>query len=936
MKRQIILIFLFILALQCRSQYFNFGQSPSGLKWEQIKTDRFRLIFPQDYSGNAQKMAHYLETSYPKVTYGPSLTDRTPVIIHNQGLMSNGFVAWAPQRIELFPAPAQRSLALDYSQHLAVHELRHVVQLNTLKQSTTKFLSYLFGEQAIGAITGLYLPLWFLEGDAVLAETALTLSGRGRYSEFTNKLRAQLCTIGKYPYDKAVFGSYRDFTPNHYELGYFMTGHARHLAGKNIWPDVITHVARNPFGITSFSKGIKKTTGFRKIQLYNSCMDSIRENWEEHLRTITLTDFIVLTPQKKTYTNYDIPVLLNDSNFISVKKSYDDIDKMVHIDADGHEELIMPMGFGESSTISAHGNKLYFVVNKPDSRWQNRNYSNIISFDMANKRQKQLTRKGRYQTAEVSPNGNILACVHTQTDGTNSLHIINASTAEVTKIINTPENHYIINPNWIDDNYLVCVLNSTSGMGNAISILDTRSGEFKTIKNFEYEELNSPVVYKSFILFASSYTGIENIFAIDINTKKIFQLTSAAFGMTKPVINNNSNILYTLNYTENGYEIVYTPIDSLLWIPINESKTYRDVMLETILTQDSSIIDFSSNQPTAYKIKKYNKFLNIFNFHSWGPLNVNTDNNTINPGFVFYNQNLLSTLTGSLGYKYSTAENTGAHFISLKYDGLYPLFDFSFERGYKNFNINDTTRVPYSETKYSGSVVIPFILTGKHYVRQLQLFTFNHHYDYVPPKNNDTLETLSINAFEYGISFSNSRLKSQKDIYPKFSQRFIGRYAHSPLSPNNMGDIWAGRLQLFFPGFAKHHSFSVVAIYQKRKAEKIAFSYYYPFSRGYYDIAWKFSEAYTLQFNYTSPLFYPDWSLGPIVYIKRIRQSVFFDYSQTYNNSGFLRSFGLDLTVDSHVLRFIAPVSFGLRSIYNQNSRKFLFEPLFSINFDAL
>ena len=85
------------------------------------------------------------------------------------------------RRMELYPTPEQNTIPLAPEKQLAIHELAHVFQMESLNQGFSKAMSFLFGEQFTGIVSSL-LPLWFLEGDAVFAESVLTESGRGRSS----------------------------------------------------------------------------------------------------------------------------------------------------------------------------------------------------------------------------------------------------------------------------------------------------------------------------------------------------------------------------------------------------------------------------------------------------------------------------------------------------------------------------------------------------------------------------------------------------------------------------------------------------------------------------------------------------------------------------------------------------------------------------------
>ena len=84
-------------------------QSPPGLDWRQIQTERFKVIFPAAITDDAQRVANTLEHIYGPV----SKTLRGPqkpvdVVLVNQSIQTNGFVAWAPRRSVWFSTPAPK------------------------------------------------------------------------------------------------------------------------------------------------------------------------------------------------------------------------------------------------------------------------------------------------------------------------------------------------------------------------------------------------------------------------------------------------------------------------------------------------------------------------------------------------------------------------------------------------------------------------------------------------------------------------------------------------------------------------------------------------------------------------------------------------------------------------------------------------------------
>jgi hypothetical protein len=97
MKKIIILIIgCFLVTINAKAQYFQTGQDPSLIKWEQINTTNFQVIYPKEFEKQAQRVSFVLEKVYE---YGFKTLDFNPrkisVILHTRTVNSNGLVAWA-------------------------------------------------------------------------------------------------------------------------------------------------------------------------------------------------------------------------------------------------------------------------------------------------------------------------------------------------------------------------------------------------------------------------------------------------------------------------------------------------------------------------------------------------------------------------------------------------------------------------------------------------------------------------------------------------------------------------------------------------------------------------------------------------------------------------------------------------------------------------
>ena len=158
----------------------------------------------------------------------------------------------APLRAEFYEMPSQNIYPQIWQDQLTLHEYRHVVQINKMRQGMTQGLYYIFGEQGVALVMGLWLPFWFIEGDAVYSETILSKSGRGRVPEFIYTLKAQVLDKKIYKYDKASFGSYKDFVPDHYTLGYQLVAKGIENYGIEMWDRTLDRVARRPYYLVPF------------------------------------------------------------------------------------------------------------------------------------------------------------------------------------------------------------------------------------------------------------------------------------------------------------------------------------------------------------------------------------------------------------------------------------------------------------------------------------------------------------------------------------------------------------------------------------------------------------------------------------------------------------------------------------------------------------
>ena len=150
--------------------------------------------------------------------------------------------------MEIYPTPEQNSIPLDPNKQLALHELTHVLQMESLNKGFTKAMSFVTGQQFTGMVSSL-LPLWFLEGDAVFSEISpYRIRTAEEAPSFQKQLKAMIVEKGNiYKYDKIVNGSFRDFVPDHYQSGYQMMAWSYAKYDPQLWKKALRFTANKPF-----------------------------------------------------------------------------------------------------------------------------------------------------------------------------------------------------------------------------------------------------------------------------------------------------------------------------------------------------------------------------------------------------------------------------------------------------------------------------------------------------------------------------------------------------------------------------------------------------------------------------------------------------------------------------------------------------------------
>jgi hypothetical protein len=952
----IIFIILLVQSGSVFSQYYDTGEDPASLKWVQVKTGRFTVIYPESYGEEGIAYAKSLDDAYYRLeSLFPEKKFRIPVILHNYTIRSNGYVAWAPKRMEIYPTPEQNTIPLDPVKQLTIHELTHVLQMVSLNQGFSKGMSYLLGQQFYGVVAFL-LPLWFLEGDAVFAESALTGSGRGHDPSFQKQLKAILVDRGPvYSYDMSVSGSYKNFVPDYYQSGFQMVTWAMAKYDHEIWNKVLDYTADYPFTINPVNISLSKNAGLSKKNLYAETLDSLRSLWtrdESRLRAITYKE---INPGKNgNYINYYSPVAAGSDSIIAVKTSLARPPVFVLVTPSRKKEFrIHTPGQIYPWFISYGGGKLVWVETQNDPRWANREYSVIKVMDPATRKVRRLSVRSRYLSASVSPDGKVIAASENTVNNRNSLVFIDAQTGAITDSRPTPHNEYLQHPQWAEGGRKITVITLTD-KGEGILSYDIPAGEWETLIEPANNDLQSSFLRNDSLYFISSVSGTDNIY---LRTKddKIRSITNSRFGVSDLSAEGGKIIFCDYTFFGNNICINKFPADS--------GRPYLSRESSSFLVNRFDIKPGiqGNNAERKYTPVPYRKWQHLFRFHSWMPFyadiqQIKSDPASVRPGFTLLTQNNLSTLVSTIGYEYSVEKKHVLH-TNVTWKGLYPEIESQLDYG------NFPTIAKFHENVADPNIVKPGMIFTNTVSVPLS-YSSGSFYQYFNPSvtseyMNNYIYLAGTGSYDYGqtlisgrLYFSNYSVSALRDIYPRWAQTFDLNYTFAPFDRSIYGTDIALRTSFYFPGFFPNNGIKLSLEKEKQNPEKYVLGSRVTLPRGYVNIISQ--DINFVSVDYALPLAYPDFNIASLLYIKRIRATLFYDYAQgtgnTYyenspeglnpvafhNYSENFSSAGIELMADLNILRIPYMISGGVQGAWPAGSSTPVFSFLLNIDLFGL
>lgn len=675
------------------------GGEPASVRWMERETPSFKLLYPQGCEYLADEYVRLLEKYHGIVGASLGLVpgsfqyNKAPVILHTGTHFSNGTVVWAPRRMELYTLPeANGSDATPWAEQLAIHEQRHYAQMQFgYSSGFFRLIEFIFGEMAPGALIGIYPGQALLEGDAVVAETALTQAGRGRQGEFLNYYQVAYDNGDWRNWYRWRYGSYRSYTPDHYALGYQTVAGARIFFDDPLFMQRYFHdAAKNPFRIGRFRRMLKKDAGTSFRKAFRQIQDGFQAEWTaDREARAPFMPMERLSAEPRFATDYGEHVFL-DSCLYVLKESKVSATTLVRIRPDGTEEDVRPFS-GSTGKLHAdpHNRRIYWSEAVSDPRWSLAGTSRIRYLSTEDFKPHDLTCEGRLFNPMPSPHdGSVIAAVSYPVEGGSEVVFLRADNGKCFKTLPAPEGVQITEVCWNADG--IYALGVTEG-GFCLWRTDgTKLWERLTEPvSARMEDLHGGHDDHTGLTFVSDLNGVNELYRYDPADGTLTRLSNTPYGASE-FLHCGETLVYT-SMTPSGKTLFATAEEDLMpQTAAFEPHAYR--VADALSAQEKALITTPAPPHDTLGIYhdpvRYRRGAHLFLPHSWAPFafdynaiagaSGDLSRDDIDPGLTLLFQNRLGDFYGFANYAYhpddlGSGQRRHAYHAQVTYTGLYPV-----------------------------------------------------------------------------------------------------------------------------------------------------------------------------------------------------------------------------------------------------------------------
>ena len=981
MRRQILITAaLLALSWSASAQVYSLGADPVSIKWKEMESENFRIVYPEETDSLAREYLRSLESfaaaTRPTIGFSPNELYRRkmPVILHAYSATSNGMVTWAPRRMELFANPDfYNPESTPWITQLAVHEGRHVAQMQFPRASRVfKPLEYFIGELSTGAASAIYPGPALLEGDAVTAETALTSSGRGRTADFLEYVHVALADSLYRDFWQWRYGSQKRYTPDHYRSGYMLVAGMRTAFGDTLFTRRYFENANSrilPFNV--LQKTIAQGSKYKK-NLYtgfNAIQEAFRAEWaaadSARVPFFEGRDFVDAGRLYDSYTS----LTFGDDGLYALHAGLDRPRELVRIDSTGRVE-VMGAFANETSRLAydLFNRRLVWSEHRPSALLALKSWSKL-RFIQDGGAIRTFATEGRLFNPAPCKDKPVLAAVRQYENGRISIMLMASNHCTPYDEIFAPAGLQPVEPVWVGEDLYASAISED---GFSIYSLPDWTPIFAPA----HSKINRLFERDGLIWFSSDRSGVNELHSLDPRSGELLQRTNLRFGGNEFAFAPTGELYYSAP-TADGR--VIRVLDSLQARPVNFG-AFHSATAEMLSAQET-LAPGPYDEPIS-EGKPYSKLLQPFRLHSWAPMYVEYDpverlslESTYSDGSLGATamfQNELGTAWGSIGVGLTAVKDTLGTGYTLAdgelglptefrpslhaqyvWTGWGPIIEFRGDYNERNVHRLDYTRVSTEKgmqfpEKYSigdkpflnlsAGISLPFNLSGGGWkagiIPAYRVSWSNDQYSSLDVKQLTNTVVIRIIPHDWLLlsKFSLrgyvSRPVAESGIFPRFGIGAEAGFTRTHTLQSNTPGYYYAKVYGYIPGLMSTHGLRLAAEGRSNYG---------------WEGDWKKAQQYSLSADYAFPFLALDWSgLSPYLYLRNFEAVLhggaeFSSYEELIGTrKDSVQDFYAGATLRARLSNFLwVPYDtyIGIRGIYNfADPSKSGFEAVFGVD----
>ena len=936
-KKTVLIFFLIFLFFDLICQYDKTESAPPSVNWYYKKSKNFTVFFPKELDSIANYTISFLDNNINDIKIHPKdKIRRSNIILHNQNSIPNAFVTSSPRRSEFYINAKAESPHFLHNNNwidlLSIHEYRHMVQREIGHNNFfNKVVFYLFGEGLSSMLTRSSAPNWYWEGDAVYTETTKSNYGRGRIPRFILTTQMNVLSKNKINYERQTLGSFKFKSPNEYETGYLMTKHINESFGEDVFNRIVKKAHKYSFLPMPFYRALKKETGLNYNNLYlESIKDLPQKNIKENLNPINKRE-------NNIFESFLYPKEIDNNKIVVLREGYGSYQDFRIIDEVGNVSLLFTPGFvNDFGGIPYSNNMIAWLEFDKDPRWDKRVFSRLKILDINSKKLYDRSLKGFFSSADLSPDGKRVLVTKNNLDGSQGFEEYNLNSMQKIKdkrfgqgVVSSLKYH--------NNNELIGI--KTNGGLKTVFLFDLKNNLLKEIYKTN-KNIGWPSIVGNRLIFSVEKNDFEEILCVDLETNKVYMVKETQLGNYYPSIRENKIIFSSMG--SSGFNVYSADINQL-----EKTLDYENKISKGVETQ-KQVVDYES--------KKTNMFLHFIKPVSWtiSDLGLSSNLKDVFSGKLLESitlglesKNLFSNLMFKGGYKFDVRDDKNKSFFGISYQGFFPILDFEISNSKDYFKQNiilinnqeekDTiydADINFKIKEVNSSIKIPLSFTRGKFVSS---FLGSLGYSHQKFKDFYTTKSLTSESGRFPLTtsrdtrsyfsglllFSRKHKKSKRQVYTPYEQTLLLEAKNTTPNSDFQGRYLRSDVYLAFPGINNLHSTRLKFRGESQDNQDYLFRNNINFVYGY-DNNFRFSKFLGWGLEYELPLFYPDFSIGPISYIQRVRGMGFINggtVEGNINRGGVgikenPKSVGVGITLDLNLFRQTFMFDIGVQYAY--------------------